>query len=161
MAQPPNNEGSALQSLARRLMGVLPHIDIAGVDFTIDWRLRELRETAVPWNKINLDELRESESGEEYLGLYDTRERRLHEFDPDMISLPENVVGIEIPNEIKLDPVAVAREYGIDVNEFLERHPMQNNLKALVRPISETGLPELVVANLSKSQSNEFRKQRR
>ena len=161
MAQPPNNEGSALQSLARRLMGVLPHIDIAGVDFTIDWRLRELRETAVPWNKINLDELRESESGEEYLGLYDTTERRLHEFDPDMISLPENVVGIEIPNEIKLDPVAVAREHGIDVNEFLERHPMQNNLKALIRPISETGLPELVVANLSKSQSNEFRKQRR
>lgn len=39
----------------RRLAGVLPHIDIAGTDFPIDWRLRELRETGRPGNHIDIN----------------------------------------------------------------------------------------------------------
>lgn len=148
---------SQIQLLARRLMGVLPHIDIAGTDFTVDWRLRELRETAVPWNKIDINMLRESESGEEYLGLFGTEQRSLYDFDDSILSVPENVIGIAIPNEIKLDPVAVAREFGVDIIEFVQLHPLVKNLKAVVLPINETGIPEIVAENLRKLNSPDIR----
>jgi hypothetical protein len=149
------NPNSQIQLLARRLMGALPHIDIAGIDFTVDWRLRELRETAEPWNKIDLNLLSESESGEEYLGLYDTKEKQLYDLDDNITTVPENVVGLEIPHEIKLDPVAVAREYGIDIVQFVQLNPIVKDMKALIRPITETGLPEMVAENLRKSQNSE------
>ena len=137
-------------NLAMRLSGKFPHIDLAGTDFTIDWRLKELRETAVPWNRINIHDLTESESGAEYLALYDTKEKRLYDFDDSITTLPENVVGLEIPIGTVLDPVAVAREHGADIIEFVRENPIQENLTALVRPITETGLPELVEENLRK-----------
>jgi len=146
--QPYLDPYSQIQLLARRLMGVLPHIDIAGVDFTVDWRLRELRETAAPWNKINLESLRESESGEEYLGLYDTKEKQLYDPDINLTRVPENVVGLEIPHEVKLDPVAVAREYGVNIVQFVQQNPIEKDLKAFIRPVAETGLPEMVAENL-------------
>jgi len=146
----PVQQQEADELLALRLTGKLPHIGIAGTDFTIDWRLNELRETAVPWNKINIYDLTESESGAEYLALYDTKEKRLYDFDDSITILPENVVGLEIPVGTVLDPVAVAREHGADIIEFVREHPIQENLTALVRPITETGLPELVEENLRK-----------
>ncbi len=151
--QPYLDPNSQIQLLARRLMGALPHIDIAGIDFTVDWRLRELRETAAPWNKINLDLLRESESGEEYLGLYDTKEKQLYDLDDNITIVPENVVGLEIPYELKLDPVAVAREYGVDIVQFVQLNPIVKDLKAFIRPVKETGLPEMVAENLRKTQN--------
>ena len=41
----------------RRLAGLLPHIDLAGTDFIVDWRLKELREKDAPWNRIKLKSL--------------------------------------------------------------------------------------------------------
>ena len=35
----------------------LPEIELGGVHYTVDIRLRELRETARPWMKLSLDEL--------------------------------------------------------------------------------------------------------
>jgi uncharacterized protein YbaR (Trm112 family) len=153
--QPYLDPNSQIQLLARRLMGALPHIEIAGIDFTVDWRLRELRETSAPWNKIDLNVLRESESGEEYLGLYDTKGKRLYDLDDNITILPENVIGLEIPHEIKLDPVAVAREYGIDIVQFVQLNPIVKDLKAFIRPVTETGLPEMVAENLRKTQNPE------
>jgi hypothetical protein len=43
--------------LARRLAGELPYIDVLGTDFTVEWRLKELRETAKPWKNINLRDM--------------------------------------------------------------------------------------------------------
>ena len=147
----PVQQQKATELLALRLTGKLPHITIAGADFTVDWRLRELRETAAPWNRIDINNLRESESGEEYLGLYNTEEKRLYHVDNAMTVLPENVVHLGVPNEIKLDPVAVAREYGIDINQFVRENPIMETLTAVILPISETGLPELVQENLKKA----------
>jgi hypothetical protein len=146
----PVQQQKAGELLALRLTGKLPHIDIAGTDFTIDWRLRELRETAAPWNRINIHDLTESESGEEYLALYDTVEKRLYDFDDTITTLPENVVGLEIPIGTVLDPVAVAREHGVDINAFVRENPIRKDLTAVIKPISETGLPELVEGNLRK-----------
>ena len=48
----------AAELLQRRLAGKLPTINLAGTVFTIDWRLRELRENATPWNRITFEESR-------------------------------------------------------------------------------------------------------
>jgi hypothetical protein len=55
---------------------------------------------------------------------------------------------LEIPYEIKLDPVAVAREYGIGEIDLLTDHPFQMKLAAKVTPLLETGLPDFIKQNL-------------
>jgi len=135
------------ENLAMRLSGKLPHIDLAGTDFTIDWRLKELRETELPWKHISLRDMEMSDSGEEYLCFYHTGTHELFEPDENLLELPENVVVLEIPCEARLDPIAVAREYGIGETDLLVEHPFQMNLKAKVTPLSETGLPEYIQNN--------------
>lgn len=145
-------EGGMDERLATRLKGVLPHIDLDGTDFTIDWRLRELRETDSPWNKLDFNVMDMAESGEEYYCLYNAADHTHYPFDDTITQLPENVVLLEIPYEVKLDPVAVAREYHIDPHDFVSKNPISANLKATVKPIAETGLAELVAENLRKEQ---------
>ena len=89
----PATEQAQAELLRVRLDGKLPHIDIAGDDFTIDWRLRELRETAAPWNRISINGLRESESGKEYLGLYDVSKKKLYTVDNEMTVVPQNITA--------------------------------------------------------------------
>jgi hypothetical protein len=54
---------------------------------------------------------------------------------------------LEIPNGLKLDPVAVAREAGKNINDFLIENPIDKNLTANLHPLSYSNLPELVRAN--------------
>jgi hypothetical protein len=150
----PMQQEKAAELMNLRLSGKLPHIDIAGTDFTIDWRLRQMRETDVPWRNISFDFLREDESGEAYLGLYNTNTHELYMPPDDIVELPENVVVIEIPNELRLDPVAVAREYGVDVADLINEYPITEKLFAKVNPISASGLPELIEFNLKKQQED-------
>ncbi len=133
-----------------RLSGKLPHIDLAGTDFTIDWRLRELRETELPWKNISLRDMEMSDSGEEYLCFYHTETHELFEVDENLFELPENVVVLEIPYEVKLDPVAVARQYGIGETDLLFEHPFQMNLSAKVTHLSETNLSRFIEENIQK-----------
>jgi hypothetical protein len=143
----------AAELLERRLAGELPHIDIAGSDFIIDWRLKELRENDVPHNRIAFEDMQLSPSGELYLCYYDTQKHKLYEPPANIKTLPKNVVLLEIPHELKLDPVAVAREHGIDTNFILKENPIQKDLMAVVNALSETGLSKLVEDNLKKEQA--------
>jgi hypothetical protein len=136
------------KNVALRLSGVLPHIDLAGTDFTIDWRLKELRETEEPWKNISLRDMEMSESGEEYLCFYNKENHDLFEPGEDLLEMPENVVVLEIPYEIMLDPVAVAREYGIGDTDLLAEHPFQMKLTAKVTSLLDSGLPEFIENNL-------------
>ena len=140
-------------TLADRLKGVLPHIAIAGTDFTIDWRLKELRETAQLWNRIAVKAMELMPDGERYCCYYDLESRRQYFPDPDLTELPENVGMLVIPNELKLDPVGVAREYGLKDEELLDRCPIQEILTAEIRPLSETALPQLVGENRQRLQN--------
>lgn len=132
---------------ALRLSGMLPHIDLAGTDFTIDWRMKELRETELPWKNISLRNMEMSDSGEEYLCFYNIETHEVFEPDEMLFELPDKVVVLEIPYEIKLDPVAVAREYGIGETDLLADHPFQMKLTAKVTPLSETGLSKFIEEN--------------
>ncbi|MEO6523019.1 MAG: hypothetical protein ABIN91_15155 [Mucilaginibacter sp.] len=143
----PVQQKLAADLLKIRLSGKLPHIDLAGTDFTIDWRLRQLRETAEPWKNISFKEMEMAESGEEYLIFFDTENQNIYIPDDDITELPENIVGLEIPYELKLDPIAVARDCGMEEIFLLAEHPIQETLSAKVIPLSETGLPEFIANN--------------
>lgn len=152
------------KATALRLSGALPHIDLAGTDFTIDWRLRQLRETEEPWKHISFDDLEMDDSCEAYLCFYNTQSHKLFSPEENIIELPEDVVLLEIPNELKLDPVAVARDYGISETDFLVEHLIQSALTAKVTPLSESGLPRFIennIKNLDNQQKNEERKLKR
>lgn len=148
------------EKLARRLSGELPHIDIAGTDFTVDWRLKELRESAKPWNKLDLRDMQLNREGEAYVCFYDTDTHE--EFVPDkrLLATSENVVLLEIPNEVVLDPVAVAREYGVGETELLTRHPLAAGLSATVKPLSESGLAAFIQANRERAAGDRPRNKR-
>lgn len=142
------------EKLRERLSGKLPLIDIGGTDFIIDWRLKELREKDNPHNRIELKHLEMDDAGENYLCLYDWGAKQVYAFDRNIKVLPENVTALQIPYELRLDPVAVAREYGLKDVAMLSQYPIQEQLTAKVIPLSETALPKLVLANQKKATGN-------
>ena len=144
----PVQQKQAAEQLRIRLLGKLPHIDLAGTDFTIDWRLRQMRETELPWKNISFNDLEMDDYGDKYLCFFNTETHDLYMPPEDLIALPANVVVLEIPNELNLDPVAVAREYGSDLTQLLQEYPIQETLFAKVTPLSETGLPEFIENNI-------------
>ncbi|WPU99118.1 hypothetical protein SNE26_24195 [Mucilaginibacter sp. cycad4] len=138
------------EDLAKRLSGVLPYIDLAGTEFTIDWRLKELRETAQSGNIISLRNMEMSDDGHAYLTFYDTETHCILEADEFLFELPEHVVLLEIPNEIWLDPIAVARSYGMNDTDILITYPISKKLSAKVTPIAETGLSKFIAENVKR-----------
>ncbi len=156
----PVQQKQAAELLKIRLSGKLPHIDLAGTDFTIDWRLRQMRETEVPWKHISFDDLEMDESGEAYLCFYHTETHEIFIPEENITELPENVVVLEIPYELKLDPIAVARDYGIGETDLLAEHPIQLTLAAKVIPLSESGLPEFIENNLKSEASKQANSER-
>jgi hypothetical protein len=150
----PVEQQKAAELLKIRQSGKLPHIDLAGTDFTVDWRLRQMRDTEQPWNNISFDDFEMDDYGDKYLCFFNTQTHELYMPPEDLIELPEHVVVLEIPNELDLDPVAVAREYGSDLSELLREYPINENLVAKVSPLSETGLPAMIENNIRLQQQN-------
>lgn len=157
----PIQQQKAAELLKIRLAGKLPHIDLAGTDFTVDWRLKEMRETELPWKNISFDDLEMDDHGDNYLCFFDTEIHELYMPPGNLLKLPDNVVVLEIPNEVKLDPVAVARQYGSDLNELLKEHPIQETLKAKLWPLSESGLPEIIENNIRMQEQADDKQRKR
>jgi hypothetical protein len=134
----------------RRLAGILPTIDLDGREFIVDWRLRELRAVNDPADRIELRGLPHDATDQNYICFYNTQLRRTVIPDIHMTELPANVVVLTIPNELKLDPVAVAREMGQSDTYLLRRYPLQADLKVKVTPIEETEMALLAKRNRDK-----------
>lgn len=133
--------------LSVRLSGMLPKINIAGHNFIVDLRLSELRPENDFSTKIDLRNLDVSNDGEKFICFYEPSSKKVVEIDSTITELPKGVVMLEIPDEMKLDPVAVARQFGVDEKSFLRKYPLQMQLDAKVVPLSETGLPAFVKKN--------------
>jgi hypothetical protein len=134
---PKQDEEEARELFDRREAGLLPKIDIVGSSFFVDWRLRELREVNAPWNIINLRYLECTETGEAYLCIYDREERQgYNTYDDVIIADPENLVLLEIPHEVILDPYAVAREHDYEPAEFIRHNPIASDLKASIHSLA-------------------------
>jgi hypothetical protein len=133
--------------LDQRLNGVLPQIDLAGEKFTVDLRLHELRNSKYFFPVISLKSFELTNDGWHYEAYYHPVMKQVVDLDPKLLEFPEGVIKLKIPNEIGLDPVAIARQYGMDERELLRRHPIQKDLKAEVIPLSETHIPALIRRN--------------
>ena len=134
-------------ALKQRREGVLPQIDLAGEKFTVDLPLQELRHAANFHPVISLKSFELTNDGWHYEAYYYPVMKQVVELDPRLLEFPEGVVKLKIPNELGLDPVAAARQYGMDERELLRRHPIQKELKAEVIPLSETHIPALIRRN--------------
>ncbi|MEB2782183.1 hypothetical protein U3A58_17455 [Algoriphagus sp. C2-6-M1] len=134
--------------LKQRKIGILPEIDIAGHSYTVDLRLNELRNVEFPTKKLSLDEMVTATDGQHYLFFYDRESRSILHASSEMVNLPKNAVLVEIPDEMGLDPVGMARKYGLGDEYFLKMHPYGKGLKSKVTPMDKSGLPEFVVNNL-------------
>jgi len=132
----------------RRLAGELPHLAIDETDFTVDWKNRELRETANPSNKLDLHAMELSPQENSYLSYYHLADRKNYVPDEFMIELPQNVMLLEIPHELILDPVAVIQEQGLDNLSLLRNHPVLAGLSGKLIPLTETLLPQIIAENL-------------
>jgi len=135
------------ETLAQRQNGILPQIDIAGEMFTVDLRLHELRNSRYFFPVISLKSFELTGDGWHYEAYYHPVIKQVVELDPKLLEFPEGVIKLKIPNEIGLDPVAAARQYGMDERELLRRYPIQKDLKAEVIPLSETHIPALIQRN--------------
>ena len=133
--------------LQQRKGGKLPEIDIAGTMFYVEVRLRELRADYQLMSRINLDKLETGPDGDGYRFAFNTETKRLVDIDPKITEWPKAVVIVEIPGDLKLDPYSVAREAGIDPEEFVKEHPIEKELKAKIIPLSDTGYPALIEKN--------------
>lgn len=135
------------EALKQRQQGVLPLIDIAGENFVVDLKLQELRHAQYFFPVISLRSFELTNDGWHYEAYYHPVIKQVVELDPRLLEFPDGVIRIKIPNELGLDPVATAREYGIDEREVLHRHPIQKDLKAELIPLSETNVPVLIQRN--------------
>jgi len=135
------------EALASRRQGMLPRIDIAGEAFVVDLRMQELRHAEHFYPIISLRSFELTNDGWNYEAYYHPVVKQTVELDPKLLELPVSVIRIRIPNEIGLDPVSAAREYGMDERELLRRYPFQKDLKAEVIPLSETHIPALIQRN--------------
>ncbi|WP_423147799.1 hypothetical protein [Rubrolithibacter danxiaensis] len=145
--------------LQERLNGKLPMINIAGHDFIVDFRLKELRPKDDFSTSIRLHDLHYVIEQEKYLAYYHPASHQVIDIDPARIKeVPRGVVLIEIPFERKLDPVAAAREYGMDYKDMLVKYPILKNLQANVIPIEQTNLPKLVKTNREREKQLEKNK---
>jgi hypothetical protein len=141
--------------LAKRLQGALPTIDICGTLFYIDVRLQELRGVDEHWSRIDLKTLGISTENGRYQAFYHPDSRQVVDIDPGLTRLPDGVVLVEIPHDLELDPVALARQHDLAQNALLRQYPIQKELKAEVIPLSGTMLPALVRRNLEKLQQQQ------
>lgn len=150
--------------LGKRLAGELPCILIGDDEFIIDWRLRELRHKEQCQCTIQLSGMAMSEDGEHYLCFYHLLTKAVIHIGDDITSLPGDVVMLKIPNELKLDPVGVARDYGLDDMFMLDKYPIVSRLEAVIIVLEETGLPVLIERNLEKHKKDktpEIKKKRK
>lgn len=147
---------------SQRINGKLPTINIAGTDFIVDLRLNEVRPQNVFHTRINLKNLDTDDNGN-YQFFFRLTDYEVVKIEPTITELPKNVVMVKLPNDLELDPVAVARHYGIEgIKGWLMKFPLGDKLKAQVTPLSKTGLPEMIRKNneplLKKNKDNPSRK---
>lgn len=145
------------QLLKRRLNGLLPRIDIAGEPFIVDWRMKELRAEDDFNVRTNLKDLPMTADGEHYTCFYHIPSRSVVPLPEHLTRMTSDTVLLEIPYELKLDPVSVAREYGLPETALLDKYPIQEGLKARVIPLEETPLAEMVRKNRDKQEAKENR----
>jgi len=125
------------EAVTKRLRGELPRIGIDGDTFIVDWRLKELRSVDDLSRIIHLSKMDMNRAGTEYVVLYDRDKKQVHYEVTEEMAVNKGMHVLRIPHELKLDPVAVARQYGLGDTELLKKFPIQEKLAARVERLDE------------------------
>lgn len=125
------------EPVKERLSGKLPHLDIAGTDFTIDWQNKRLIKTDSPDNILEIGEDALKKNGNELFFLYDRNTHKLINGNPAIHSLPQEACMLDLPYQGYLDPVALARETDMYDTDFLLVYPYHKHQVAGIVEISE------------------------
>jgi hypothetical protein len=152
---------SGEQALKERLNGRLPIIDIAGHPFFVDVRIGRLRPKD-NFMTLGLD----LENGgyyddnkNRYCFLYHIPSMEEAKVSRDIIALPKDVVEIQFPHKYALDPIAMARENGVDPTFYLKRYPLVMYRVAKVIPANKTYMATVVHYNLKQLEEKLAKKQ--
>lgn len=125
------------KAVKERIGGKLPHIDIAGNDFTIDWEARKLIETNVPDNYLEINRAVSDKNGAEPFYLFDRHTHKFVNVSYDAAKLTPQICIIDLPDMTQLDPVGLARQSGFYDTDFLLVYPYLEYQIAPVLEISE------------------------
>ena len=109
-----------------------------------------------PWKKLNLDEMVTGPDGRHYLFFFDVKNMCILHSSPDLVAVPDHVVLVKIPDEMGLDPVGLARNYGLGDEYFLKMHPFDPVPSAQITPLENSGLLEFVAENRKRIRESHF-----
>lgn len=113
-------------------MRKLPIINLAGTDFTVDVRMGELRNTNAPYNSIPFRSMEPTTDGYHYTFWYDKSAKGIHLNHVDEKSIPDHLVKLQIPWEIRLDPVGVALHKNLPTNILTHYYSQQERFEATI-----------------------------
>lgn len=113
-------------------MRKLPIINLAGTDFTVDVRMGELRNTTAPYNSIPFRSMEPTTDGYHYTFWYDKKAKGIHLNQVDVKDIPDQLIKLQIPWEIRLDPVGVALHKNLPSNILNHYYPQQERFEATI-----------------------------
>jgi hypothetical protein len=120
----------------------LPEIDIAGTLFIADIEKLELREAANPHNRMPMPGVKEEMGFSHFL--YDTRAKNLYTGPVDIpTGIPDHVRIVLLPPLKDIDPVGLAKRYGITESSKDKKHrpvTLTTFSKETAEPVKRKGL---------------------
>ncbi|UPZ36485.1 hypothetical protein MUB18_20580 [Sphingobacterium sp. PCS056] len=141
-----SDEQEKLYQLRRK--GVLPEIELPGQVYVVDWPERVLRaKDRIDVAPLVLSERKRNFYADIYFFYYNTVEKKFVDLDMKLTMLPKDVMIIKIPGGLQLDPVGVAREYGIDEKKFVKDNPLSERIVADAIPLTMTNLITIAERN--------------
>ena len=141
-----SDEQERLYQLRRK--GVLPEIELPGQVYVVDWRERVLRaKDRIDVAPLVLSERKRNFYADTYFFYYNTVEKKFVDLDMKLTMLPKDVMIVKIPGGLQLDPVGVAREYGIDEKKFVKDNPLSERIVADAIPLTMTNLITIAERN--------------
>lgn len=133
--------------------GMLPTIEIEGHTFFVDIRMNKLRpkddflSNGIMFSEIegNFDDTTGT-----YIFPYDPRKKEPGCVDYETITeIPIDLVVIQIPSEITMDPIGWNREHGYDLKNSLEKTVLKMNFIAKRCTWEDIRIPQKIKENLA------------
>lgn len=132
--------------------GMLPTIEIEGHTFYVDLRMDKLRpKDDFLSNGIVFSQIEDyfNDTTEKYIIPYNPQKKELGEIDYETITkIPKDLVVVEIPSELAMDPIGWNRLHGFDLKDGLRETGLQMNFGAKKADWEDIYVPQKIKENL-------------
>ncbi|WP_338839252.1 hypothetical protein [Flavobacterium ginsenosidimutans] len=134
--------------------GMLPTIEIEGHTFYVDLRMDKLRpKDDFLSNGIVFSQIEDyfNDTTEKYIIPYNPQKKELGEIDYETITkIPKDLVVVEIPSELAMDPIGWNRLHGFDLKDGLRETGLQMNFGAKKADWEDIYVPQKIKENLER-----------